>query len=197
MDDDDGADAVPGDPMAEFGEELAVPADWATRKPYLETEFELFERDNLRFYHHVNGLFLLFVGRQHPVLSHPLAHTARVSFTEATRKIRGVTGKKRKGAPRTDPVTVIGKVTVEDGTSWNVAAGIKGFVVEINEKMEPGKLLLLDDPSTFMAVLQPKSDFVSRASFVPGMIEEARERRAKKQLKRDEQQQQQQQQQQQ
>lgn len=38
-----------------------------------------------------------------------------------------------QGAPRTDPNTVIAHVELEDGTKWGVQAGIKGFVVEINQ----------------------------------------------------------------
>ena len=75
---DDGADAVPGDPMIELGEEIRVPGDWTTRKAYLETEFELFERAGLRYYHHVNGLFILFLSKTHPVLSHPQRATAQL-----------------------------------------------------------------------------------------------------------------------
>ena len=185
-DDDDGADAVPGDPMIELGEEIRVPADWSTRKSYLETEFELFERAGLRYYHHVNGLFILFLSKTHPLFSHPQRATAQLVYSEASRKILQVSGKKRKGAPRTEPGTVVARVVLGDGTAFDVAAGIKGFVVEINERMTGPLLLDPDAPEAYLAILQPKSDFVARASFVPGMLEEARERRAKKQLKKDE-----------
>jgi hypothetical protein len=123
--DDDGADAVPGDPMIEPGEEIRVPADWATRKAYLETDFELFERAGLRYYHHVNGLFVLFLAKTHPLFSHPQRETAQLVYTEASRKILQVSGKKRKGAPRTDPATVVARVQLGDGTTFDVVAGIK------------------------------------------------------------------------
>jgi hypothetical protein len=60
----------------------------------------------------------------------------------------------------------------------------QGFVVEINERMCTRLLLEPEAPEAYLAILQPKSDFVARASFVPGMLEEAKERRAKKQQKK-------------
>jgi hypothetical protein len=74
---------------------------------------------------------------------------------------------------------------LEDGTKFGLQAGIKGFVVEINPKVTNAILLDPNDPCGFVAILQPKSDFQSRASFVPGMLEEARERRAKKQKQKE------------
>ncbi len=186
-DDDDGADAVPGDPMIELGEEIRVPTDWTSRKAYLDTEFELFERAGLRYYHHVNGLFVLYLSKTHELFRHPLRETAQLVYTEASRKILQVSGKKRKGAPRTEPATVVARVVLGDGTAFDVAAGIKGFVVEINERLSAPLLLDPEAPEAYLAILQPKSDFVARASFVPGMLEEARERRAKKQQKKQEQ----------
>ncbi len=76
---------------------MRIPADHATRRSYLETEFQLFERADMRLYHHVNGLFVLFLSRHHPLREHPLRATARLVYTEATRGILKVTGKKRKG----------------------------------------------------------------------------------------------------
>ncbi len=81
---------------------------------------------------------------------------------------------------------MIAHVEVEDGTKWGLQAGIKGFVVEINENVTSAALLDSDDPTGFVAILQPKSDFQSLASFVPGMLEEAKERRLKKQKQREE-----------
>ena len=103
---------------------MRIPDDFQTRGSYLETEFELFHRADLRLYHHVNGLFVLFLARDHPVFAHPLRASARLVYTEATKRILSVTGKKRKGssvfflacvfvliakagAPRTEPNTVL------------------------------------------------------------------------------------------
>lgn len=66
---------------------MQIPADHATRGSYLETEFELFERNDMRLYHHVNGLFVLFLSKRHPVHEHPLRASARLVYTEATKGI--------------------------------------------------------------------------------------------------------------
>lgn len=169
----------------ELGEEMSVPPDWATRPTQLQTGYECFERDGLRFYHHVNGLFILFLSRTHPVLQHERRDSLAVDYTTEARRSMRVEGKKRKGAPRTQPDTVIATLVLDDGTRYPLAAGIKGFVVEINERLleRPAALLDPDNESCYLAVLQPKSDFVSLASFKPGMMEEAKNRRARKKQK--------------
>jgi hypothetical protein len=97
MDDDDGDVGEPGNPLIELGELMSVPSDHATRRSYLETEFELFERADMRLYHHVNGLFVLFLAKQHPLYEHPLRASAKLVYTKSTLGILEVTGKKRKG----------------------------------------------------------------------------------------------------
>ena len=170
--------------MIEEGEAIRVPADWATRGDFLATEFACFERHDLRYYRHVNGLFVVFLSRTHPLHDHPLRHTARCVFTEHATKILKVTGKKRKGAPRVDVKSQFAHIVLEDGTQFPVQAGIKGFVIEINETLTAARLLDPECPEGYLALLQPKSDFESHASFVPKVLEEARARRALKQQKK-------------
>lgn len=80
-DDDVGGNASSGDPRIELGEDIAVPVDWQQRGTFLQTDFELLERDGLRFYHHVNGLFVVFLGPSHPLLQHPSRQTLQLQFT--------------------------------------------------------------------------------------------------------------------
>ncbi len=65
---------------------MRLPDDWATRKPYMETDFESFpgQGGTLRLLHHVNSLFLLFLSPTHPVFAHTLRDTAKLEYTGAS-----------------------------------------------------------------------------------------------------------------
>lgn len=71
------------DPCIEPGEDMRLPDDWDTRKPYMDTDFERFEGQSgtLHLYHHINSLFLLFLAPAHPVFGHPLRDSARLEYT--------------------------------------------------------------------------------------------------------------------
>ncbi|KAJ1966689.1 hypothetical protein H4R35_006930 [Dimargaris xerosporica] len=56
-----------------------------------------------------------------------------------------------------DPWSIIGTVTLHDGTSVDLLAGVRGYVVEINEQLATNPELLFADPSHggYMAVVWP------------------------------------------
>ena len=188
------------DPEMELGEGMAVPAgtqllfpcdvanliffcaDWATRGTYLTTEFECFERDGLRFYHHVNGLFLLFLSKSHPLHEHPQRASLKLQYTDEAYRCLQVEGKKRKGAPRAEPGRPFASILLDDGSAFPLKCGIKGFIVEVNESLakDASPILNPDDEHCYLAILQPKSDFKSLASFKPQIMDEAKERREKR-----------------
>ena len=170
------------DLQIELGDEIAIPHDWQTRGTYLTTEFECFERDHVRFFHHVNGLFTLFLAQSHPLYSHPLKASAKLVYGEEALRCLIVEGKKRKGAPRAEVKWTFASIQLDDGTSYELKCGIKGFIVEVNESLiaDCSPLLNPDNEMTYLVILQPKSDFKSMASFKPGMMEEAKERRDKR-----------------
>lgn len=71
------------DPLVELGEDMALPADWRERKSYLDTDFDSFAAQDgqLRLYHHVNSLFLLYLSPAHPLHAHPLRDSVRFVYT--------------------------------------------------------------------------------------------------------------------
>jgi hypothetical protein len=179
--DDDAPVGDPNDQCIELGEEMQIPADWETRGTFKDTEFEVFERNDMSFLHHVNGLFVLYLQKTHPLFSSPLKDSVKLTYTKDVLRSRSITGKKRKGAPRTQPDTVFATLTLSDQTEYPLVAGLKAFVVEVNEQLqEDPRGLLEHSPEAFVAIIQPRSDFSALASFRPEMIVEARAKRLKR-----------------
>lgn len=175
------------DPMIELGEEMSIPNDWATRGGYLASQFECFFKDHLRFFRHPNGLFVVFLAPDHPVMSHPLRQSMCVTFTPEAVRSLSVTGKKRKDAPRMQPATEIASISVSDGTKWTIKSNLKAALVEVNEgllgdapRLVHTTLLDVEDERAYLCILQPKKDWEALAVFKPESAPAGMTRREKR-----------------
>uniref|UniRef100_H2Y7P9 Protein Simiate n=1 Tax=Ciona savignyi TaxID=51511 RepID=H2Y7P9_CIOSA len=133
--------------------------------PKGEDNFEIFKSNtsnmnDVCILRHSNRICLVTLAPTHPILTNK-SKIKSVSF-KVTEKLdrsqNSVSGKRKRGAQWLNPSGPLCVVTCLDGSKHTIYCGIRGSLVEINERLVSQPQLLQDSYTTegYIAVVMPK-----------------------------------------
>jgi len=94
----------------------------------------LFHKDgHVKVLQHGNGLRVLFLAEGHPARRKG-DQMQKVIYTDSFQNMV-VSGKKKRGAPKVRPETVVLSIEFADGSDVPVIAGVSGKVIEVNKRL--------------------------------------------------------------
>jgi len=111
-----------------------------------------------RVYNHSNGVLLIGLAPSHPALQ-PFRRVVAVRFDGGKRDLTKseVKGKRKRGGIFMAQQDRLCDVDCDDGTSYTLRACVRGYLVEVNERLAEHPELLHGRPAdAFVAVLIPK-----------------------------------------
>ncbi|CAG9567983.1 unnamed protein product [Danaus chrysippus] len=104
---------------------------------------------------HSNRITLLCLAPSHFFFKRDDDYKLNFTIGKVDRLSNTVKGKGKKGGQMLTPNTAICKVEWSDDTSFEIPAGMKGFLVEINEQLVKNPKLLRESPNSdgFIAIM--------------------------------------------
>lgn len=99
---------------------------------------------------HSNKICLLTLAPSHPIIKHNIT-ISRINFNvdgNVDRLKNKVSGKGKRGGQKLMPNTVLCEVQTADGNWYKIYSCIKGKLIEINETLIEGPIMLLAYPKT-------------------------------------------------
>jgi len=118
-------------------------------------------RDNVKILLHSNGICVLTLAPSHPILTNKLK-VSKVDF-QVSKKVNrlqnSVRGKGKKGGQfLSDEKQTVAFVSCDDGSVHEIRSGVKGALVEVNDRLVDQPELMTSDPfgQGFLAIVLPR-----------------------------------------
>ena len=104
---------------------------------------------------HVNELCVVGLAPDHPILSENL----KIKSVNFKHDLKGLSGKKKKKAPKLAPDSIFCTITCEDESVWHVRAGVQGSLWEINTRTVSNPLLISTCARTdgYLGIIMPRN----------------------------------------
>ena len=104
---------------------------------------------------HVNELCVVGIAPDHPILRGNL----KIKSVNFKYDLKGLSGKKKKQAPKLAPDSIFCTITCEDESVWHVRAGVQGSLWEINTRTVSNPLLISTCARTdgYLGIIMPRN----------------------------------------
>lgn len=130
----------------------------------------------LKILFHSNKLCVITLSPNHPVLSSE-SQITDVNFQvtdKCNRFLNTVSGKRKRGAQWLNPESPICRVTTRDGVVHVIRSGIRGNLIEVNERLRHSPHLLSKFPQTegYIAIVMVKIDEAKQ--IIEGLVDKVK-----------------------
>jgi hypothetical protein len=126
----------------------------ALERSYASATVEMYHQ---QVYNHSNGVVVVGLAPSHPALQPPRVVTA-VRFDGGKRNLAHteVKGKRKRGGVFMQQHDRLCDIELDDGSVHTIRACVRGYLVEVNDRLAAEPAILADASSNFVAVFMPK-----------------------------------------
>ena len=124
---------------------------------FQKIQTEIGREENIQVLKHPNEMCLLTLAENHPIKIDNLM-VKSIDFDKKLISEEGPKGKKKKGAKILRPEKVIGRITTENGREFQISAGMKGKLIELNDLLDeqPDMLRRKSENQGYICVIMPE-----------------------------------------